>query len=368
VRAVIAAGGTGGHIFAALALADALTRDHGAEVRFIGTPGGQEATRVPAAGYRFDAVASAPLYREVSLRAAKAPWVALRSALACAPLVEGADVAVGTGGYASVPAILAARRAHVPIVLHEPNAKPGLANRILARFASAIGVAFADAGQRLAGQARIEVIGYPVREAILRVAEHREELADEAREVLGLDGGRRTALVWGGSQGALHLDEVVAAALPGLASDEHLQLLVLTGAANLGVVGPAAERATGVRVRALPFLDRMELAFAVADLAVSRAGATTIAEQAVCGLPALLVPYPYATENHQEANARELEHSGAASVVLDADLTPQVFVDRVDAMLDDPAGLASMAERSLAWAKPDAVNRFARLVMDVANR
>lgn len=368
MRVVIAAGGTGGHIFAALALADALTRDHGADVRFIGSPGGQEATRVPAAGYRFDAVASAPLSREVSLRAVKAPWVALRSALACAPLVEGADVAVGTGGYASVPAILAARRAHVPIVLHEPNARPGLANRILARFASAIGVAFADAGRRLAGRARVEVTGYPVREPILRVADHREELADEARNVLGLDGGRRTVLVWGGSQGALHLDEVAAASLPYLGSDEHLQLLVLTGPAHLGVVAIAAERANGVRVRAFPFLDRMELAFAAADLAVSRAGATTIAEQTVCGLPALLVPYPHATQNHQEANARELERVGAASVVLDADLTPQVFVDRVNAMLDDTAGLASMAGRSLAWGKPDAVDRFARLVMDVAKR
>ncbi len=368
MRVVIAAGGTGGHIFAALALADSLARDHGADVRFIGTPDGQEAARVPAAGYRFDAVASTPLLREVSLRAAKAPVVALRSALACAPLVEGADVAVGTGGYASVPAILAARRAHVPIVLHEPNARPGLANRILARFADAIGVAFEGVGQRLRGPARIEVTGYPVREAILRVADHRKELADEAREDLDLDPDRRTVLVWGGSQGALHLDEVVAAALPLLGSDDDLQLIVLTGAANLAVVAAAAERATGIRVRALPFLDRMELALAVADLAVSRAGATTIAEQTVCGLPALLVPYPHATQNHQEANARELERAGAAGVVLDVDLTAQVLVDRVHSMFGDPAGLASMAERSLSWAKPDAVDRFARLVVEVAKR
>ena len=368
MKVVIAAGGTGGHIFAALALADALVRYHGADVRFIGTPGGQEATRVPSAGYRFDSVPSLPFYREVSLRAAKAPAVALRSALACARLVEGADVAVGTGGYASVPAILAARRAHIPIVLHEPNARPGLANRTLARFASVIGVAFEDVGRRFKGSARIEVIGYPVREAILRVTDHREELAAEAREVLGLDRGRMTVLVWGGSQGALHLDEVVAAALPYLGSDEHLQLVVLTGRANLGVVAAAADRATGLRVRALPFLDRMELVFAVADMAVSRAGATTIAEQTVCGLPSLLVPYPHATDDHQDANARELERAGAARVVLDADLTPRVLVDRVRAMLDDTTGLASMAARSLAWAKPDAVDRFVQLVAEVAKR
>jgi UDP-N-acetylglucosamine--N-acetylmuramyl-(pentapeptide) pyrophosphoryl-undecaprenol N-acetylglucosamine transferase len=153
-----------------------------------------------------------------------------------------------------------------------------------------------------------------------------------------------------------------------MGSDERLQLLVLTGPANLGIVAPAAERATGVLVRALPFLDRIELAFAVADMAVSRAGATTIAEQTVCGLPALLVPYPHATENHQEANARELERAGAASMVLDAELTPQVLLDRVHATLGDPGGLASMAERALAWAKPDAADRFARLVAEVAKR
>ncbi len=138
MNVVIAAGGTGGHIFPALSLADTLVRDHGAIVRFIGSRDGQEATRVPAAGYRFDGIHVAPFVRELSMRAAKAPFVAARSMFACAPLVRGADVAVGLGGYVSVPPILAARRAHIPIVLHEPNAVLGLANRLLARWASAI--------------------------------------------------------------------------------------------------------------------------------------------------------------------------------------------------------------------------------------
>ena len=183
------------------------------------------------------------------------PVVALRSALACAPLVEGADVAVGTGGYASVPAILAARRAHVPIVLHEPNARPGLANRMLARFASAIGVAFEDVGNGWRGHARIEVIGYPVREAIIHVAGHREELAEEASRRAG--SGRRAEGRCSYGEGARVRCTSTRSSrrrLPRLASDEHLQLLVLTGPANLSVVAIAAERATGVRVRALPFL------------------------------------------------------------------------------------------------------------------
>ena len=361
---VIAAGGTGGHVFPALALADRLVRDHGAEVRFVGTRAGQEATRVPAAGYRFDAVDALPLVREVSWRAAKAPAVALRSALACAPLVRGADVAVGMGGYASVPAMLAARRARVPIVLHEANAVPGLATRLLARFATAIAIAFRDVRNLLPGRSRVELIGYPVRDAIREVPARRAELAQACRSAMDLDAERHTVLVWGGSQGARHLVEVVAGALPAIGDREDVQLLVLTGPANEAIVADAASSATAVRV--LPFLERMELAFAAADLAVSRAGATTIAEQSLCALPMILVPYPHATEHHQEANAREVERAGAAEVVLDAALTPEVFVERVDALLGDPARRSSMADRATEWARPDAAERFGGLVAEVA--
>lgn len=366
MNVVIAAGGTGGHVFPALALADTLVRDHGADVRFIGSSDGQEVTRVPAAGYRFDAVAAAPFVREVSLRAAKAPMIAVRSVLACAPLVRGADVAVGMGGYVSVPPILAARRQHIPIVLHEPNAVPGLANRLLARSATAIAIAFEDARGRLPGGARVETIGYPVRRAILEAPTRRGALVEEARTLLDLDAVRRTVLVTGGSQGALHLDQVVARALPSFAEREDVQLVVLTGHAHEAVVAGPAERASGVRVRVLPFLDRMELAYAVADLVVARSGATTLCELAICGLPSILVPYPHATENHQHANARELARVGAAVVVLDSDLTPSVLTEQVFGLMDDPRRLAAMGARAREWAKPDAAERFAGLVAEAA--
>lgn len=366
MRVMIAAGGTGGHVFPALALADTLARDHGADVRFIGSPNGQEATRVPSAGYHFDAVNAAPLYREVSIRAAKAPMIALRSVFACAPLVRGADVAVGMGGYVSVSPMLAARRAHIPIVLHEPNAVPGLANRLLARSAKAIAIAFEDARGRLAGDARVEMVGYPVRQAILDVPADRATLAEEARTLWDLDASRRTVLVTGGSQGALHVDQVVADALPSLTGRQDLQLLIVSGPAHEAAVSGAVGRASGVRARVVPFLDRMELGYAVADLVVARAGATTLAELAVCGLPALLIPYPHATEKHQDANAREWERIGAAEVVSDADLTPAVFAEHVCRLLDDPARLATMGARAHDRAKPDAAERFARLVAEVA--
>jgi UDP-N-acetylglucosamine--N-acetylmuramyl-(pentapeptide) pyrophosphoryl-undecaprenol N-acetylglucosamine transferase len=364
VNVVIAAGGTGGHIFPALSLADALVRDHGANVRFIGSPDGQEATRVPAAGYRFDAVRAAPFVREVSIRAAKAPVIAVRSVFACASLVRGADVAVGTGGYVSVAPMLAARRAHIPIVLHEPNAIPGLANRMLARSATSIAIAFEDARSRISTGARIETIGYPVRSSILDVPEHRAALAAEARTALGLEPGRRTVMVTGGSQGALHLDQVVAAALPAFAERGDLQLLIVTGPGRESELADASERAGAAHVVVVPFLDRMELGYAAADLVVARAGATTISELAVCGLPSILVPYPYATEHHQDANAREMVRIGAAVFVSDDELTPDVFSATVIELVDDADRLASMGAGAARWAKPDAADRFASLVAE----
>ena len=368
MNVVIAAGGTGGHVFPALALADLLVRDHRADVRFIGSANGQEATRVPESGYRFDAVNVAPFYREVSMRAVRAPVIALRSLFACAPLVRGADVAVGMGGYVSVPPMLAARRAHIPIVLHEPNAVPGLANRLLARSSKAIAIAFEDARERLAGGVRVEVVGYPVRQTILDVPADRDALAQEARARWDMDAHRRTVLIMGGSQGSLHLDQVVAEALPSLADREDLQLLVISGPAHEGVVSDAVARASGVRARLVPFLDRMELGYAVADLVVARSGATTLAELAVCGLPALLVPYPHATEHHQDANAREWARIGAAEVVSDAELTAAVFTKRLCGLIDDADRLATMGARAHDRAKPDAAERFARLVAEVAAR
>jgi UDP-N-acetylglucosamine--N-acetylmuramyl-(pentapeptide) pyrophosphoryl-undecaprenol N-acetylglucosamine transferase len=366
VKVLIAGGGTGGHVFPGIALADRLRDDHDATVSFAGSPKGPEARLVPAAGYTFHAVDAAPLYRELSRRAARAPFVALRSVRASRPLVEEADVVVGVGGYVSVPPGLAARRARVPLVIHEQNAVPSLANRLLARRAAAVALTFEDARDRIPGHAAITVSGNPVRAPILAVPVDRVRLAAEARATFDLEEGRTTVVVFGGSQGALHLDETISGALPALADRGDLQLLVLTGPDHAASVRPPVD--VPLRVRVLPFLDRMDLAYALADLAVTRAGATSIAEMTVCGVPMILVPYPHATENHQEANARELERAGAADVELDADLSPQGLVHRIIEGVDDRGRRAAMAEASAAWGKPDADRRLAQIVIEAAAR
>ncbi len=368
MRAVIAGGGTAGHVFPAIALAHRLTSAHGVDVLYLGTDTGLEARLVPEAGIRFHAIDAKPLVRKASLRTIVAPAIAARSVIACGRFVRGADVVIGMGGYVSVPPVLAGARARRPIVLHEQNAIPGLANRFLARFAESVAVSFADARSRLPRSVRSVLTGDPIREQILGVSAHREELAARARTELSLEANRRTVVIFGGSQGALHIDRAVAGAIETLREREDLQLLVLTGPDHLEVVAAAARAPMPLLVRAVGFLDEMELAYAAADLIVARAGATSIAEIAACGLPSILIPYPHATANHQEANARELERAGAAHVILDSDLEPVALALRIVAVIDDARVLRSMGDAARVWSVPDAADALAAVVMEAAGR
>jgi UDP-N-acetylglucosamine--N-acetylmuramyl-(pentapeptide) pyrophosphoryl-undecaprenol N-acetylglucosamine transferase len=198
------------------------------------------------------------------------------------------------------------------------------------------------------------------------VPERRDELRAEAIRTLDLDAERTTVLVTGGSLGALHLDRTVAGAIPLLSGRRDLQLLVLTGRGHEAVVAEVAGRPMELLVRTYTFLDRMDLALSLADLAVSRAGANTIHELALCGVPSILVPYPHATAQHQEANARELEANGAAEVYLDRDLTPEGLARRIVALAQDDRRRATMRGKAIAWAKPDADRRVAALALEVA--
>ena len=367
MRIVIAGGGTAGHISPSIAIADRLRGD-GATVEFIGSPAGQEASLVPAAGYRFHPVTATPLRRELSLRSAAAPFVALRSVATCRPIVREADAVLGMGGYASIAPVIAARSVRVPTVLHEQNAIPGLANRLLARFATAMALTFDDSRGRLPRSLRTEATGLPLRREIREVVAGREQLAKEARREWGLAPERTTMLVTGGSQGALHVNRTIADAIPLLAGRSDLQLVVLTGAAHEPVVATAANGEMDLIVRTMAFLERMELALAVADLAVARAGANTIHELAACAIPSILVPYPHATDDHQAANARELERAGAAEVYPDRALTPEGLAHRILSLVEDGERRTVMAKAGAAWAKPDADERVAALVREVARR
>jgi UDP-N-acetylglucosamine--N-acetylmuramyl-(pentapeptide) pyrophosphoryl-undecaprenol N-acetylglucosamine transferase len=270
------------------------------------------------------------------------------------------------GGYASIAPVLAARSLRVPTVVHEQNAVPGLANRLLGRMVTAVGLTFASSRARFPASVRTELTGLPLRESVRSVAADRTALADEARAMFDLEPGRTTVLVTGGSQGALHLDRTIAGAIPLLASRTDLQLLIQTGVGKETVVAEAADADANLVVRIFPMIDRMELALAVADIAVARAGANTVHELAACAIPAILVPYPHATDDHQLANAAELERAGAARILLDRELSPEDLARRIGALVDDSDARSSMAIASAAWATPDADTRLAALVRSVA--
>lgn len=370
LRILIAGGGTAGHVFPGLALGRTL-RERGHEVAFAGTVRGLEARLVPAAGFEFHELEASPFVRRMSLAALRAPVAAIRALGRSRSLVTGADVVVGMGGYVSVPAVVAARQLRVAAVLHEQNAVPGLANRALSVVAARVALSFAAAERRFPRfvRSRLSVTGNPVREEILRVPEERDTLAKEGRREFNLAEDRRTIVVFGGSQGALNIDRAAAGACRLLASRSDLQIVLITGPAHLSLIQRTLPGGgEGLVVRPFGFVERMDLAYACGDLVVSRAGATTIAELTVAGLPALLIPYPYATGRHQEANARALQRAGGASVLLDEQLSGESLAARIEALVDHEERLRAMADRSKAFGRPDAPARLADLVESAASR
>ena len=365
MNVVVTGGGTAGHVFPALATATALRDLHGASIVFVGAEDGQEARLVPDAGFRFIPVHVSAAQARFSVATPRAVALALRGSRSVRGLVRGSDVVVSIGGFASGPAAIAARRTRRPLVLIEPNSVPGIVNRIAARWAAAVATTFDGTRSRLPAGVRVERTGNPIRTEIAAVPERRGRLRVEACEAFGLEPDRVTIFVFGGSQGALHLDQVVAEALPLLATRGDLQLLVSAGPGHDAEVARAVDRSGALRVAVVPFIDRMDRAFALADLVVGRAGGS-VAEVTACGLPSILVPYPHATENHQEANARELVSAGAARMVLDRDLSSSALVNAILDLVDDHATRAAMGAAAQAWARPDAAARLADLCAEVA--
>jgi UDP-N-acetylglucosamine--N-acetylmuramyl-(pentapeptide) pyrophosphoryl-undecaprenol N-acetylglucosamine transferase len=359
VAVVIAAGGTAGHVYPGLALADAIVHlAPEARIAFVGTPRGIEGEAVPSAGYPLHTIAVIPWARTLGARRFLAP-ISLAGAIGkaralLARLKPGA--VVGMGGYASLPIVLAAGSKRIPTVLHEQNAVPGIANVVGSRTARRVALTFEEARSRFARAAEIRVTGNPIRRSI--AALDRAALRGAAMEVFGLDPERRTVLVMGGSLGAASLNDAVAGLADRWRDRGDLQLLVSAGRDH----GPSLRERVGTggtHVHVLDYLERVELAYAAADLAVCRAGATTVAELAAVGLPSILVPYPYARANHQELNARALERSGGASVILDPRANAPTLGSEVERIIGDRGALQRMAEGARRFGRPGAADELA---------
>ncbi|MGK0722898.1 undecaprenyldiphospho-muramoylpentapeptide beta-N-acetylglucosaminyltransferase [Leucobacter sp. W1478] len=351
-RYLLAGGGTAGHVNPLLALADHIAQvDPNASIVVLGTREGLEARLVPERGYELVFIARVPFPRRPDMQAIRFPARFLRAVAAARELIREReiDVVVGFGGYVSTPAYLAAHREGIPVVIHEANAKPGLANRLGARYASRVGVTFPGTPIRGA-----RVTGMPLRPEIARL--DRSALRAQAREYFGLDPVKPTLLVTGGSLGARALNQGVAGSAEAIAASGAQALHVWGGLTELE--DPEVLGYTVIR-----YCDRMDLAFAACDLAVSRAGSTTVSELAGLGIPAVLVPYG-SGNGEQRFNAQGMVQAGGALLVNDADLSPEWVRHTLLPLLCDPRRLADMAEKARSVGALDGTERLYQLVQE----
>ncbi|MDR0849440.1 MAG: undecaprenyldiphospho-muramoylpentapeptide beta-N-acetylglucosaminyltransferase [Propionibacteriaceae bacterium] len=356
---VLAGGGTTGHIAPLIATAEALRAiDPELGLSCVGTPIGLERTVVPAAGLELDYVDPVPLPRTASLKLVSLPFRLLKAVHQASSILKArqAQAVVGFGGYASLPVFLAARWRRVPLVVHEANAVAGLANRIGARFAATTCVTFSNTG--LKNQV---VTGMPVRAAIAGL--DRQGLRAQARQKFSLPEGGPVLLVSGGSQGARSLNESLVGALPALDA-AGISVLHVTGAKNFEESVPTSVSQHSRYVR-LAYVDRMDLAYAAADLMLARSGAGTVTETAIVGLPTIFVPLPHGN-GEQAKNAASLIEADAGIMIHDADLTSETLAAQVVSLVTEPGRLESMSQRLRDLMPPDSARRVADLTLDAA--
>jgi len=357
MRIVIAAGGTGGHIFPALAIANQLKSFYGAQIRFIGTPRGLESRLVPQAGYPLSLIPVGQLNQVSLLTKARTLLDLHLSLLRCRKLLHEfrPHAVIGVGGYASGPAMAAAILGRVPTLAVEPNAFPGLANRVIGKRVTAAAINFSAAAKYFRNP---QITGIPVRAEFFRL----NPRAAAAPPHL---------LVFGGSQGARALNilmpQIVARlldAVPGLT------ILHQAGARHSADTLAAyfASGAPSPRWQVLDFLDDMPARFEAADLVLSRSGASTVAELAAAGKPSLLIPFPRSADDHQRRNAEAFVEAGASRMLLEPELTPTTLLDTLTALLNDRIALRQMSDRARTLAHADASQRIASIVAELARR
>jgi UDP-N-acetylglucosamine--N-acetylmuramyl-(pentapeptide) pyrophosphoryl-undecaprenol N-acetylglucosamine transferase len=351
VRVLLAGGGTAGHTSPLLATA-AVLAEGGDDITCLGTPRGLEVTLIPQAGYPLELVPPVPLPRRPGKAMAQVPGRLRAAVRATGDVVDRVrpDVIVGFGGYVSVPAYLVARRRRIPLVVHEGNALPGIANRLGARFTPHVATSFPDTDLRHG-----RYVGLPIRREISRL--DRAATRAEARRFFGLDLDRPTVLVTGGSQGARRINHAVSAASRDLA-DAGVQVLHAAGRPDEVATSPRPGDPPYVVV---PFIDRMDLAYAAADLIVCRAGANTVTEVAAVGLPAAFVPLPIGN-GEQARNAHPVVQAGGALLIDDAALTPAWIDNVVIPLVSHEGRLASMSQAASGIVPRDADEKLAAMV------
>lgn len=349
-KVILAGGKTGGHVFPAIAMAvEFKKRFPESKVIFVGTKDGLESEIVPKYGFKLIFIQVRGLKRKLSLSNLMLPYYVLKSLYQSLRISneERPDLVVGTGGYVSFPMVFSARLKNIPTLIQEQNSYPGVSTRLLSFLVDRVCLSYLSSIQYFLTKGKLTVIGNPIREDI--VSANRSE----SLRKFDLDPGKKTIFTFGGSQGAHAINQAVLDSLDFLS--ENWQLLWQTGENDFVYV---SEKVKGKRIKCVvfPFLEDMSSAYAASDLVISRAGALTLAEITACGKPSLLIPYPFATADHQRYNAEVLQKEGAAQIILQRDLTGEILTQKLSSVLSDEERLKKMAEQSKKMGKPDAAS------------
>ncbi len=364
MKVMIAGGGTGGHVYPGIAVAEELheaRRD--AEIVFVGSRRGLEAQAVPEAGFRIRYIWSRGFPRRAWWRwpvAIVANTVGFLQALWLV-LIERPDAVLGAGGYVSAPVSVAGWLLGKPVLIQEQNSIPGLANRMLSMIASEVHLSFVEARSWFRRKDHLKVSGNPVRKHLLN--------GDRATAIqeFGLVDGKPIVFIFGGSLGAHRINEAALEAMRRLKGRVEVQFILQTGRQDFESVKATVEKEE-LPARVMPFLRRIHMAYAAADLVVCRSGAMTLAEIAACGTPAILIPYPYAAHNHQVVNASNLVDRGAAAMILDRELSGERLGNEIAHWLSDRQGLSRMSANARTFNRPDAALKIVRSLEAWADR
>ena len=362
MRIIVSGGGTGGHIYPAVTIANQIKeKQPDAEIIFVGTREGLECEIVPRYGYPIEFIEVAGFQRKLSLDTIKSAFKLLAGLIDALKLIRKIkpDLVVGTGGYVCGPILFLAALQGIPTCIQEQNAMPGVTNKILAHFVKKVFLGYQEAGKYFGGNSEKIFTGNPIRKEILEVSRA------TAIEKFKLDPAKKTILVSGGSRGARSINDAMALVETSLAGRSDVQVIHITGETGyekfIGQVEKKVLMSDNIKV--FRYMHDMPMALAAADLAIFRSGAIGLAELMARGIPSILVPYPYATANHQEHNARAVEGAGGAVVILDKELTGEILLKQIESLLADESKLQKMKDAAKALGRPEAAEDIARKVL-----
>lgn len=364
MKVIIAGGGTGGHLFPGIALAESLIEKYPeAQIIFVGTPKGLEAKVIPKTGYQLNFISVRGFVGKSLNEKVKSLMSLLKSMFESKNIVDSfsPDIVFGVGGYASFPIVLTASLKKIPTIILEQNTVPGLANKLLSKIVSAVAITYPETMEYFQRE-KTYLTGTPIRMRIL------EGDKQKAKKLFNIEEGRITILILGGSLGARKINKAMTEGLSYLLPFKNkIQIIHQTGESDYNWVSNEYKNLT-FRATVLPFIYDMVEAYSVADLVISRAGASTVAELTAIGKASILIPYPYAAYNHQEMNARRLLSRGACELILDRELNGEVLAKKINKILTNPEIMKEMEMASRAFGKPHAGEKIIEIAESLLRR